>query len=111
MDTSTKYKKKQSQPFSEFYDKYAGVIYGSILSMTDNKILAEKILLKVLRDAFIHDNMDSPKLVSQFIAVTNHARKRSQDTNRAISIFRACNEGLPCISVRKKDKGIVDGFK
>jgi hypothetical protein len=109
MNTVAKHRKKQSDQFSAFYDKYAGVIYGLIMSMVDDQLLAEKILLKVFRDAFVHNNLDAPKLNSRFIAVTNHARKRSQDTNRAISIFRACNEGRPCISVRKKDKSTGDG--
>src|ERR1700722_12542549 len=108
MNVAFKHKKKQSRQFSEFYDRYASVIYGLILSMTNNKIVAEKIFLQVLRDAFVHDNMDSPKLLSQFIAVTNHARKRSLDTKRAISIFRACNEGLPCIiSVKKISASVM----
>jgi hypothetical protein len=93
--TTSKQRNKEDPQFSEFYNKYAPVIFGLILKVVGDKTIAEKVFLQVFNDAFVHENMDAPKLVSKFTAVANHARKKSLDAKRAIKLFQACNEGRP----------------
>jgi hypothetical protein len=108
MRTKLEYRDAELNHFSQFYSKYSEPIYGLIARIVNNKIVAEKIFLKVFKDTFVHNNIDAPKLVSKFIAVTNHARKKSLDTSRALTIFRACNEGRVCISTRNDIKSKAD---
>jgi len=100
LKTSTKKGNKQDPQFSEFYNEYAPVIFGLIMKVVGDKTTAEKIFIQVFTDAFLHDNIDAPKLVSKFIAVANHARKKSLNANHAIKLFRACNEGRPVAMIK-----------
>ena len=84
-----------------FYDKYAGALYGIILRAVDKEIVAEKIFIKVLRDAFYERNAETSKFLSEFTCVSNHARKISQVTVKAINMFEACNGGRNCVALSK----------
>jgi hypothetical protein len=87
---------------SKFYDKYAGAMYGIILRAVNNEIIADKVFVKVFKNAFVKRDIETPKFLSEFTCVSNHARKISQETIRAINLFKACNEGRQCVSNFKK---------
>jgi hypothetical protein len=86
----------------EFYEKYAGAIYGMIIRAVEDEIIAENILVKVFKNAFVDRNIETPKLNSEFTCISNHARKKSKETVRAIKIFKACNEGRECLPIPKQ---------
>jgi hypothetical protein len=92
---------KSMQYMSEFYDKNAGALYGTILRIVDKEIIAVKVLEGTFKGVFVNGNIKGPKLVSEFTAISNYARKKSLDTLKAIRIFQACNESRECVSCAK----------
>jgi hypothetical protein len=87
---------------ADFYDKYAGALYGIILRAVNKEIVAEKIFIKVFRDAVYERKIETSKFLSEFTCVSNHARKISQVTVKAINMFEACNEGRDCMILSKQ---------
>ena len=94
---------KRMKEHSEFYDKYAGALYGIILKIVGKEIIAEKVLEKVFIKNIEGNNNDAPKLLSDFTLISNQSRKKSNDSLKAIQIFQACNNGWNCLP-NSKDK-------
>ena len=94
-------KKVSIEVFSEFYDKYAPVLYGNILRVVPQGPIADKILEKVFVAActnnFITNSANQPQLMS----LLNEARKKSKKTMNALNIFRACCSGANVCLVEK----------
>ncbi len=83
--------KGDTEQFSVFYDKYAPALYGQILRVVHKKDLAEKIMEKVFRNAFIQQNLKESNDLPFFISLLNHSRKKTYGVVKAIKVLKACS--------------------
>jgi hypothetical protein len=77
----------------ELYDLYAPAVYGKILSIVDNRPIADKMLEKVFINALKHKNIPVYKLHTPLISLLNHSTEKTNKTIKALNIFRECCAG------------------
>src|SRR5687767_9722311 len=80
---------------SNFYDKYAPALYGTILRVVQQKEIADKLLEKVFINALVHNAIDKPNHITLFTTLLNYARKKSFTTIKALKLLQACSCGSP----------------
>ena len=81
------------ETLSALYDKYAPALYGKIVSIINQKEIAEKILMRVFMDAALGKNAASAVYNSFFTSLLNHTRKKTYGTLKALRMFEACSCG------------------
>src|ERR1700744_3360923 len=78
---------------SKVFDKYAPPVYGKILSIVHQEMIANKLLEKVFITALTDKNQPSHTLNSPLVSLLNQSREKSYKTIRALNIFTECCAG------------------
>jgi len=81
------------EAISVLYDKYAPALYGKIISIVNQKEVAEKILIRVFVDAALGKHSGTAVYTSLFTSLLNHTRKKTYGTLKALRMFEACSCG------------------
>jgi hypothetical protein len=75
------------------YDVYLPAVYGKILGIVHKEPIANKILEKVFMDIYATKKAQDYKLQPPLITLLNHAREKSYQTIKALTMFRECCSG------------------
>lgn len=75
---------------SDFYDKYAAMVYGHIYDQVGSEKLANQIHIEVFTDVFSKPNDFSSTLLTSFCLLKNHSSIKTKRVLKAIEMFDSC---------------------
>ncbi len=88
---------------SDMYDQFAPAMYGKILSIVHKGPIADKVLERVFKNAYLHKDAAVPSLRTPFIDLLNSSREESYKTLQALNLFRQCCEASGACVTNKKE--------
>ena len=72
------------------YDVFSQVVFNKILSIVPKEPIANKLLENVFVDMYVNKNLPPAPVKSPLLSLLHHAHLKSNNTVKALAIFREC---------------------